>query len=70
MKSLVTITEAIGAQKWVTISTICCPLLHKLLNVTFIEKDDDTQQQKVMKYAMRMNLQNQYTGALDLLLYF
>ena len=42
MKSLVTITEAIGAQKWVTISTICRPLLHKLLNVTFIKKDDDT----------------------------
>ena len=58
MKPLVTITEAIGAQKWVTISTIH-PLLHKLLNITLTEKDGDTQQQKGMKSAMRMNLQNQ-----------
>ena len=34
MKPLVTITEAIGAQKWVTISTVR-PLLHKLLNYHF-----------------------------------
>ena len=37
VKPLVTITEAIGAQKWVTISTVC-PLLHKLLTITLIEK--------------------------------
>ena len=55
MKPLVTITEAIGAQKWVTISTFY-PLLHKLLNITFIEKDCDKQQQKAMKSAMRLNL--------------
>ena len=67
MKPLVTITEAIGAQKWVTISTVC-PLLHKLLNITLTEKDGDTQQQKAMKSVMRMNLQNRYTGELDLLL--
>ena len=34
MKLLVTITEAIGAQKWVTISTVY-PLLHKLLKYHF-----------------------------------
>ena len=67
MKPLVTITEAIGAQKWVTISTVR-PLLHKLLNITLTEKDDDTQQQKAMKSAMRMNLQNRCTGELVLLL--
>ena len=67
MKPLVTITKAIGAQKWVTIS-IVCPLLHKLLNITLTEKDGDTQQQKATKSAMRMNLQNRYTGELDLLL--
>ena len=67
MKPLVTITEAIGAQKWVTISTVH-PLLHKLLNVTLIEKDGDTSQQKAIKSAMRMNLQNRYAGAVELLL--
>ena len=39
MKLLV--TKAIGAQTWVTISTVRL-LLHKLLNVTLIEKDGDT----------------------------
>ena len=34
IKSLVEITEAIGAQKWVTISAIR-PLIHKLLNIEF-----------------------------------
>ena len=67
MKPLVTSTEAIGAQKWIIISTVH-PLLHKLLNITLTEKDGDTQQQKAMKSAMRMNLQNRYTGELDLLL--
>ena len=57
MKSFVTITEAIGAQKWATTSTVCT-LLHKLLNITLIKKDGNTQQQKAMKSAMRMNLQN------------
>ena len=38
------------------------------MNVTLIENDGDTRQQKAMKFAMRMNLQNRYTGALDLLL--
>ena len=54
MKPLVTITEAIGAQKWITISTVHL-LLHKLLNVTLIENDGDTRQQKAMKSTMRMN---------------
>ena len=54
MKLLVTITKAIGAQTWVTIS-IVRPLLHKLFNVTLIEKDGDTRQQKAMKSAMRIN---------------
>ena len=45
MKPLVDITEAIGAEKWVTISTIR-PLLHKILNCIFKPNLTDTRQQK------------------------
>jgi len=63
MKPIVDVTEGIGAQKWVTISAVC-PILHKLLNVTLVEQDSDTSQQKAIKSAMRLNLQSQYTGML------
>jgi len=56
MKPIVDVTEGIGAQKWVTISAVR-PILHKLLNVTLVEQDSDTSQQKAIKSAMRLNLQ-------------
>ena len=40
MKPLVDITEAIGAERWVTISVVC-PLLHKLLEVYFKPEESD-----------------------------
>ena len=36
--------------------------------MTLIQNDSDTPQQKAIKSAMRMNLQNRYTGAVELLL--
>ena len=41
MQPLVQITEAIGAEKWVTISAVC-PLLYKLLSVLFVIGEEDT----------------------------
>ena len=67
MKLLADITEAIGAEKWVTISTVR-PLLHKLLNVHLTSKPTDTRQQKALKSAMHSNLQQCYTGELLVLL--
>ena len=61
MKSLVEITEAIGAQKWVTISAIR-PLLHKLLNIEFQPASSDSSLKKSMKRVMHSNLEHRYTG--------
>ena len=55
MKPLVTITEAIGAEKWVTISTVR-PILYKLLNSHLEEAPTDTQLCKKMKSAMLTDL--------------
>ena len=63
MKPMVTITEAIGAQQWVTISTLR-PLLHKL---HLIEKSNDKRLAKKMKSEIRTNLCTRYS---DDLLYF
>ena len=41
MKPLVDITEALGAQKFVTISTVCA-LLHKLFNNVLKSADSDS----------------------------
>ena len=67
MKPLVTITEAIGAQQWVTISTLR-PLLHKLLKLHLIEKPDDKRLAKKLKSEMRINLSTRYSDDLLLLL--
>lgn len=49
MKPLVDITEAIEAQKWVTISTIL-PLLHKLLKIHLkLSRESDSQTVKQSK---------------------
>ena len=67
MKPLVVITEAIGAEKWVTISTIR-PLLYKLLNVHLKSVATDNRQQRALKSAMYADLEQRYTGELLLLL--
>ena len=67
MKPLVVITEAIGAEKWVTISTVR-PLLHELLQVHLVSKSTDTRIEKALKHAMLSDLQHRYTGDTLLLL--
>ena len=67
MKSIVEITEALGAQKYVTISMVR-PLLHKLLNNILKNSDSDSRLTKMMKLKMKENLHDRYTGpVLDLL---
>jgi len=61
MKSIVEITEALGGEKWVTI-TMIRPLLQKLLNVNLQGSSTDTNLQKLMKKAMLDNLSGRYTG--------
>ena len=56
MKCLVMITEAIGAQKWVTISTVR-PLLHKLLKSYLLATPTDGRLAKRMKEVMAGDLQ-------------
>ena len=48
MKPLVEITEAIGAEKWVTISVIR-PVIHKLLEVYFKSKSGDSRLETTIK---------------------
>ena len=67
MKPLVQITEAIGAEKWVTISAVR-PLLYKLLSVLFVIGEEDTKLEKSMKLAMHSNLSHRYTGHLLMML--
>ena len=66
MQPLVQIMEAIGAEKWVTISTVR-PLLYKLLSVLFVS-GEDTSLEKSMKQAMHSNLSDRYTGDLLMML--
>ena len=54
MKPIVEITEALGAQKYVTISMIR-PLLHKLLNGIFKNSEGDSRLTKMMKLKMKEN---------------
>ena len=67
MQPLVQITEAIGAEKWVTISAVC-PLLYKLLSVLFVIGEEDTSLEKSMKQAMHSNLSHHCTGDLLMML--
>ena len=67
MKPIVDITEALGAQKYVTISMLR-PLLYKLLNRTLKNCDTDCRLVKMMKLKMKENLHDRYTDSvLDLL---
>ena len=59
MKPLVEITEAIGAEQWVTISTLR-PLLHKLLHVHLVGKSTNSKIESALKNTMRSDLQNRY----------
>ena len=67
MKPLVEITEAIGAEKWVTISVIR-PVIHKLLEVYFKSKSGDSRLETTMKEAMHSNFQQCYRGLTLMLL--
>ena len=67
MKPLVDITEALGAQKFVTISTVRA-LLYKLFNNFLKPADSDSRLMKMMKLKMQENLHDCYAGpTLDLL---
>ena len=67
MKPIVEITEALGAQQYVTISMLR-PLLHKLLNSILRNSDSDCRLIKMMKLKMKENLHGRYDGPiLDLL---
>ena len=59
MKPIVEITEAIGGEKWVTISTVR-PLLHKLLEDYLNCKPLDSRLKKDMKIAMADSLAGRY----------
>ena len=67
MKPLVGITEAIGAQKWVTISTVR-PLLHKLLKSHLCASPTDHPLAKKMKAELFADLQIRFSDDLLLLL--
>jgi len=55
MKPFVKITEALGAEKWVTISSLT-PLLYKILNVCLKVSSDDDKVVVSMKEAMYCDL--------------
>ena len=67
MQPLVQITEAIGAEKWVTISAVR-PLLHKLLSGVFLVGEQDTQLERSMKVTMYTDLVTRYTSELQMML--
>ena len=59
MKPLVSITEAIGAEKWVTISLLR-PLLHKLIHMHLAETSGDSIIERSLKNAVLSDLQHRY----------
>lgn len=62
MKSLVEITEAIGTEQWVTISTLR-PLLHNYLYKHLVTKSTDSKIEKPALYnTMHSDLQNRYVN--------
>ena len=67
MCPIVRITEAIGAEKWVTISAVRL-LLYTLLSGLFCIAEEDTNLKKSMKLAMHSNLATRYTGDLLMML--
>ncbi len=67
MTPLVKITEAIGADKWVTISSVR-PILYKLLSSHLVTSENETRLGKKMKSEMLTDLQKRYTDDAMLLL--
>ena len=61
MKPFVDITEAIGAHKWCTISTLR-PVIHKLLNTHLVADFSDSVLAKSMKKILSDDLSGRYTG--------
>jgi hypothetical protein len=61
LKPLVDITEAVGADKWITVSTLR-PILHKLLNTHFVPVANDSQLTKSMKNVLLGDLSERYTS--------
>ena len=61
LKPIVEITEAIGGEKLVTISTIK-PLLHKLLSKHLIEKPSDKTLTKTLKNILLTDLSSRYNS--------
>ena len=61
-KPFVDITEALGAEKWVTISTLT-PLLHKILNIYLKVASTDEKVVAAVKEAMYQDLSKRYHGA-------
>lgn len=61
MKPLVDITEAIGGEKWITISTVR-PLLHELLKSHLVVSTDDNQLQKSFNEVLATDIQGRYTS--------
>ena len=61
MKPMVEITEAIGGEKWVTISAIR-PVLHKLLEIHLQPSPSDSHAVKQMKEVIRKDLKDRYTS--------
>ena len=62
MKPVVQITEAVGGEKWVIISTVR-PLLHRLLDDHLVCSDQASRLVKAMKTATIDNLHDWYTEA-------
>ena len=62
MKPVVEKTEAVGGEKWVTVSTIR-PSLRKLLNDHLVCQSNDARLTKSMKIAMADDLHERYTEA-------
>ena len=67
MKPFVKITEALGAEKWVTISSLT-PLLYKILNVYLKVSSDNDKVVVSMKEAMYCDLSSRYRGTQCLVL--
>lgn len=61
MKPFVDITEALGAEKWVMISTLAA-LLYKIMNVYLKVFSDDDRVVISMKEAMYRDLNSRYHG--------
>ena len=64
VKPLVDITEAIGAEKWVT-NSMMLPILTKLLETHFVAPANDSLLVKVIKKIMLDDLKDQYMGILS-----